>query len=66
MNSKGFSHHRQAALALLGQRPDLQHKAAGLIGHVCIAPAFTDRQRNWLVKLLARYDLPPLADGGPH
>lgn len=65
MTGNGFSHHRLAALALLGQRPDLQHKAAGFLGHVCIAPVLTDRQRNWLVKLLQRYELPPLIDGGP-
>jgi hypothetical protein len=64
MNSGCFAHHRQAALALLDQCPDLQHRAAGFLGHVCIAPTLSDRQRNWLVKLLARHELPPLAEGG--
>jgi hypothetical protein len=41
----------------------LQHKAAGFLGHVAVAPALTDRQRDWLVKLLERHDLPPLSEG---
>lgn len=59
-----FTHHRQAALALLQDCPNLPHKAAGFLGHVCVAPALSDRQRDWLVKLLARHDLPPLAEAG--
>lgn len=63
MSSKAFSHHRQAALALLNQCPDLQHKAAGFLGHVSIAPVLSDRQHHWLVKLLERHGLPSLAEG---
>jgi len=58
-----FKHHRQAALALLVHCPDLPHKAAGFLGHVCVAPALSLKQRDWLVKLLARYGQPPLAEG---
>ena len=64
MTDRPFSHHRQAALALLSECPDLQHKAAGFLGHVCVAPELTDRQRHWLSKLLDRYGLAPLAAGG--
>jgi hypothetical protein len=63
MSRNAFPHHRQAALALLNQFPDLQHKAAGFLGHVAVAPALTDRQHRWLVKLLERHGLPPLAGG---
>jgi hypothetical protein len=59
-----FTHHRQAALALLSERPDLPHKTAGFLGHVCVAPVLSERQRDWLMKLLDRNGLPPLAGEG--
>jgi len=59
-----FSHHRQAALALLSDCPNLPHKTAGFLGHVCVAPALSDRQRNWLVKLLDRNGLPAVGGEG--
>lgn len=61
MSGPAFQHHRQAALALLSQCADLQHKTAGFLGHVCVAPALSDKQRDWLEKLLDRNGLPPLA-----
>jgi hypothetical protein len=64
MSSGAFPSHREAALALLNRFPDLQHKAAGFCGHVAVASALTDRQHRWLVKLLERHGLPPLAEGG--
>jgi len=64
MTERPFPNHRAAALALLSGCPDLSHKAAGFLGHVCVAPVTSDRQRAWLVKLLDRYGLPPLAEGG--
>ena len=64
MTERAFPHHRQAALALLSKCPDLPHKAAGFLGHVCVAPVLSDRQRDWLGKLLDRNGLPPLAAGG--
>jgi hypothetical protein len=64
MSRNAFAHHREAALALLNQCPDLQHKAAGFLGHVVVARELTDRQRHWLMKLLERHDLPPVAEGG--
>ncbi len=64
MTERPFLHHRPAALALLSQCPALPHKAAGFLGHVCVAGTLTDRQRAWLAKLLDRANLPPLVDGG--
>lgn len=64
MIDRPFTHHRSAALALLNAAPDLSHKAAGFLGHVCVAIVLSDRQRDWLTKLLGRYGLPPLAGEG--
>lgn len=64
MTDRAFPHHRSAALMLLSECPHLSHKVAGFLGHVCIAPALSDRQRDWLAKLLDRNGLPPLAEGG--
>lgn len=64
MTEQPFHHHRQAALALLTSCPELPHKAAGFLGHVCVAPSLTERQRDWLLKLLDKNNLPPLAAGG--
>jgi hypothetical protein len=64
MTKAPFLHHRAAALALLNGFPDLPHKAAGFLGHVSVAAALSDRQRDWLAKLLDRHGQPPLADGG--
>lgn len=64
MTKRPFSHHRQAALALLNECPDLPHKAAGFCGHAAVAPDLSHKQLAWLVKLLERYGQPPLADGG--
>lgn len=63
MTSPAFPHHRQAALRLLGERPGLSHKEAGFLGHVCVASDLSAKQRDWLVKLLTRHDMPPLAGG---
>lgn len=64
MTDHPFTHHRKAALALLSERPDLSHKAAGFLGHVCVAPVLSDKQRDWLAKLLAKHGLPALAGEG--
>jgi len=55
-----FTHHRQAALALLGSCPGLSHMEAGFLGHVCVSAELTEKQREWLRKLLDRNHLPPL------
>ena len=64
MTEQAFPHHRPAALTLLSQCPELSHKAAGFLGNVCVATTLTDRQRDWLLKLLDRNGLPPLAEEG--
>jgi hypothetical protein len=64
MTEHPFPHHRAAALALLDGCPNLPHKEAGFLGHVCVAATLSERQRAWLVKLLSRNGLPPLAAGG--
>ena len=63
MNNHAFPHHRSAALTLLCERPGLSHKEAGFLGHVTVAPTLSDKQRQWLVKLLSRHGLQPLGDG---
>jgi hypothetical protein len=62
MSGRALRHHRQAALALLSGCPDIPHKAAGFLGHVCVAAEISDKQRDWLGKLLDRYGLPPLTE----
>jgi hypothetical protein len=64
MPERPFTHHRAAALALLSACPDLSHKAAGFLGHVCVAAVLSDKQRDWLGKLLAKHGLPSLAGEG--
>jgi hypothetical protein len=60
MTEQPYTHHRPAALALLSQCPDLPHKAAGFLGHVCVAPVLSDKQRGWLIKLLERHGRPTM------
>ncbi len=64
MSERPFRHHRDAALALLIRVPNIPHKEAGFLGHVCAADALSEKQLAWLVYLLARHDLPPLSEGG--
>ena len=64
MTKQPFIHHRQAALAMLNDCQTLSHKEAGFCGHVCVADGLSDRQRNWLAKLLERHGLPSLTKGG--
>ncbi len=63
MTGHPFGHHRQAALALLNGFPGPTHKEAGFLGHVCVAPELSEKQRDWLANILARRGLPPLAAG---
>lgn len=63
-NDTAPANHRQAALALLNDCPGLSHKEAGFLGHVAVAPVLSAKQQDWLVKLLDRNGLPPLAEGG--
>ena len=64
MTNLAFIHHRDAALALLNECPDLPHKTAGFLGNVSVASILSDRQHAWLEKLLAHNGFPPLAEGG--
>jgi hypothetical protein len=64
MTELPFSNHRQAALRLLNDRPELTHKEAGFLGHVCVSRDLSARQLDWLVKLLSRNRLPSLGMGG--
>lgn len=62
--TKPFTHHRAAALALLDQCPNLDRKAAGFLGHVCVDPSLSFDQHKYLAGLLARNCLPELVAGG--
>jgi hypothetical protein len=63
MTELPFPDHRHAALRLLNERPELAHKEAGFLGHVCVARDLSARQRDWLVKLLSRNRMPSLGTG---
>jgi hypothetical protein len=62
VTGQDFAHHRAAALALLNNCSNLSHMEAGFLGHVCVTGTLTDKQREWLGKLLRKNGLPPLAD----
>lgn len=65
MTDRPFPDHRQAALALLNGNYRLSRKAGQFLGQLAVDPSpMSDRQRDWLVKLLAKHGLPPLAEGG--
>lgn len=61
-----FTHFAVAARALLSV-PTLTEKEGQFCGGLSyrVAP-ITERQGNWLRILLARHDLPTLAEGGEH
>ena len=65
MTESPHPNHRQAALRLLSDRPELSHKEAGFLGHVCVARDLSVRQRDWLDKLLSRKRMPSLGSGTP-
>ncbi len=62
MSVQPFPNHRTAALALLSNCPDISYKTAGFLGNVCVASELSAKQYDWLLKLLAKYELPPLAE----
>ena len=65
MTDRPFPDHRQAALALLNGDHRLSRKAGQFLGQLAVDPSpMSDRQRDWLAKLLAKHGLPPLAEGG--
>jgi hypothetical protein len=63
MIKRPFNHHRQAALSMLNECLTLSHKEAGFLGNVCVAPILSNRQLDWLSKLLERNGLPPFSVG---
>lgn len=65
MTDLPFPNHREAALALLNGAYRLSRKAGQFLGQLVVdASPMSDRQQDWLAKLLAKHDLPPLAAGG--
>ena len=61
MTKLPFSSQRDAALALLTGG----HQAGQFLGQLAVDPLpMTDKQSDWLAQLLAKHDLPPLAEGG--
>ena len=65
MKRRPFKSHKDAALALLNHgEARLTRKAGSFLGQcVCDPTPLTDLQRDWLVTLLARAELPELVDG---
>ena len=56
-----FAHHRQAALALLSECHAPVAQGRWLPWPCLHCAVLSDNQRDWLVKLLDRQGLPPLA-----
>lgn len=58
-----FDHHGAAALALLNSGADLKEREGQFLGGIMFRPVdeMTDKQIRWLLILLARHGLPPLA-----
>ena len=64
MTERPLPDHRTAALALLNGNYRLSRKAGQFLGQLVVDPApMSDRQQDWLAKLLAKHGLPPLAEG---
>jgi len=64
MTDRTDTPHRVAALSLLQHRPGLSHKEAGFLGNVCVAAVLSERQLDWLTRLLHRHGMPSLDAGG--
>jgi hypothetical protein len=57
--------HQRAAMSLLTAGVPLKPREGQFAGGVAFdANPLTEKQRNWLVILLAKHGLPPLSDGG--
>jgi hypothetical protein len=60
-----MAEHQQAAMSLLTAGVLLKPREGQFLGGVAFdANPLTEKQRNWLVILLNKHGLPPLADGG--
>lgn len=65
MTEQPFPHHRAAALALLTGDCKLSRKTGQFLGQLAVDPSpLSDRQSDWLAKLLEKAGLAPLAKGG--
>ena len=65
MTELPFPNHRQAALALLTGDHRLSRKAGQFLGQLAVEPLpMSDKQRDWLAKLLAKHGLPPMHGEG--
>lgn len=57
-----FPDHMQAALALLNGNHRLTRKAGQFLGQLAVDHSpISERQHDWLAKLLDKHRLPPLA-----
>ena len=66
--AEAFSSHSAAAWAVLDAcragQVTITRKAAGFLGETAVDPTpLSEKQRHWLVTLLTRAELPPLAGG---
>ncbi len=60
-----FRTHADAALALINAGMPLKPREGQFLGGLTFdAASLSEKQRNWLVILLAKHGLPLLADGG--
>ncbi len=65
MTDRAYPDHRQAALALLNGNHRLSRKAGQFLGQLAVdVTPLSEAQADWLMKLLERADLPPVAEGG--
>ena len=65
MTEQPFTNHRQAALALLNGNHRLSRKAGQFLGQLAVdSSRMSEAQADWLIKLLDRAGLSPLAEGG--
>lgn len=59
-----FDNQRGAAFAILKSGVKLSRKAGSFLGQCVVDPTpLTEKQRDWLCTMLARAELPSLADG---
>jgi hypothetical protein len=60
-----MAEHQRAAMALLTAGVPLRPREGQFLGGLAFdANPLTEKQRNWLVILLDKHGLPPLAEGG--
>jgi hypothetical protein len=65
MIDQPFHNHREAALALLNGDQKFTRKAGQFLGQIAVDPQpMSERQLKWLLSLLDKADLPPLAQAG--